>query len=333
MENMCDDSLYPSVLVQNHARLAIYRRASHVPEVDGFGSQSTVVADVLEAQQNDVILPAKSSLDGMGNLDEGVYRKSDSVSTRPQIVLRTAHPVPVKSVGMLPSPDTLNENEERSAGDKSHLHPNAGRPLSLALSQPSSRLAISVIPHLDDEMRHLETMLMGVSSVEEIDLSSLHGTLEDDESDTGSFEGQLTDISTYHRTHFFSRHEDRIGDSNVGNNNWSKLPIDKEEYSDEYAYDDERDDAAYDLSLNYLSDTYPILPRQAEVALRAIEREGGRAIEGEQIVRHFDASRGPGQNFAPAISSPLRVSHRLSVASVNSLASKASDGSQYSQTS
>ena len=88
------------------------------------------------------------------------------------------------------------------------------------------------------------------------------------------------------------------------------------------------------LSLDYLStDTHPIVPRQAEVALHAIGREGDRSIEGKQIVRYLDAGRMFAQKFAPAVSSPLRISHRLSKASVNRITSKASDGSEHSQSS
>ena len=112
------------------------------------------------------------------------------------------------------------------------------------------------------------------------------------------------------------------------------LPIHSEEYSAEYARGDEGDDATYGLSLDYLSaDTHPIVPRQAEEARRATEREGGRTIEGEQIVRYLDAGRTSAQEFAPTVSSPLHISHRLSMASVNSIMSKASDGSEYSQSS
>ena len=68
----------------------------------------------------------------------------------------------------------------------------------------------------------------------------------------------------------------------------------------------------YSFSLDYLStDMHPIVPRQAEIALHAIEREGGRTIEGEQIVGYYleDVCA----EVCPAVYSPLRISHRLSI--------------------
>jgi hypothetical protein len=329
MDDMCDESLYPSVPVLTHPRFATLGRPSSILEADESSTQYGITENVPEGRRDAVTLAAESSLDGMG--DDGRDPKSNHVSTRPRVVF---HAIRTASIQQNQIPASADMTKGNYLDAKSSTHRNVGGTLHPSVSRPPRRLSLSVIPRLDEEMQHLEALLMEASSMEEVDLASLHDTLGDDDSDAESFEGQLTDISRYHRTQFPSTHEDGTDDNNAEDNDWLKLPVHNEEYSAEYAYEDEGDDAIYGLSLDYLSaDTHPIVPRQAEVALRAIEREGGRAIEGEQAMRFLDTGRTSGQKFAPAVSSPLRISHRLSMASVNSAMSRASDGSEYSQSS
>jgi len=87
MDDMCDDSLYPSMPVQAHSRFSTHQRPSML-EVDEFGTQSVVIGDVLEGRCDTAISAAESSFDVIGDLsDGGLYLNSDYVSTRPHVIL------------------------------------------------------------------------------------------------------------------------------------------------------------------------------------------------------------------------------------------------------
>ena len=70
MDDMSDDSLYPSMPVQAHPRFSIHQIPSML-EVDEFSTQSIGIGNVLEVRRDAAISAAESSLDVIGDLGDG----------------------------------------------------------------------------------------------------------------------------------------------------------------------------------------------------------------------------------------------------------------------
>lgn len=232
------------------------------------------------------------------------------------------------------------------------------RPLNLGHSLGSSnsvgRLSVSVLPEFDETTDLIERTLLQIQK-QRHRLSG--GGLEDgsegegsgDDDDLDSFEGDVSFV----RSPAYSPRSDRMSDEeraeeDEADRHWIAV-------HDHYGYPEDDDDAGnrsfidelgfesdigvHGRQLVYPSDYnyHPRIPRPAEVARRAIAREG-RAPDADRALVYSSPYGGAALNqnskpFAPAVSSPLRVVHRAASRCSDDAGSRNSDGSMYSQVS
>lgn len=326
---------------------------------------SLSIADILAQRQLTSSLSDESSLEGMDISDEGLY---PSRSISPYDTPPTSHTSgsPTKSSvdeNFRPSERVegtatyvrtavVRQDQQMSSNESSRCREDLTIPRviiqsvdddlpspeenSLEDSLPSSsssRLSVSVIPGYDEPTDMIERALFDIRQ------RSMGFIAEDDDEDDdelGSFEGDISFI----RSPAGSRRSGSDHSSEEDNENiftaydetyvrWIQdSPYDPDVARRLYEDDDEEDGVSpYPSNLAYFNYSRPMLPRHSEVAFRAIMNEG-RTVEHGQFRNYLGAYR---ENFMPAVSSPLRASHRVSSACSESGRSRFSDGSLYSE--
>lgn len=201
----------------------------------------------------------------------------------------------------------------------------------------SSRLSVSVLPDRDESIDLVERTMFELKQ-QTARPFIFENDDNDDDDEIGSFEGDVSFIrSPAGSRRSNSEHSSEESGDHCANAydetsfTWMQTQDDDGPYDPDVArrlYGDIEEDVVsdYPSNLAYFNYSRPLLPRQSEVAFRAIMNEG-RPVESGQYRSYLGACK---ENFVPAVSSPLRASYRASASASESGKSRLSDGSIYS---
>lgn len=319
--------------------------------------------------QNMVIpsIPDEVSLGGVDISDAGLYSPCNGASVTPQFLPSSSSP-PGKQCGAAdieeavaytPQVQPIPAMIERSlAPPKSHFiipqvviqstsedDTSGSVPSckSSLLSTSSSRLAVSVIPEFDEATELIERTLQQIQQrILSYGNNDNRNEEEEEDDELESFEGDISLIYSppgprqAASAHSSDEDDDHTPDAcdEVSPDLSSHYVVEGEEVA--YEFEVERrlhsafpdvDEFGHNSNLAYFNYSRPLVPRPSEVAFRAIMNEG-RIVEVGHVPRYLGICK---ENFVPAVSSPLRASHRASSAYSESGKSRVSDGSVYSQ--